>query len=62
MAMKLRPPGTDILVPRKRGLDEAWKSFIMLGIALMFYVAMMGPWGWLKAIRAREPDSPICPC
>jgi len=48
MAMNLRPPGTDLLVDEKRGLDEAWKGFIMLGIALMFYTAMMGPWGWFK--------------
>ena len=48
MAVNLRPPGTDLLVDKGRGLDEAWKGFIMLGIALMFYVAMMGPWGWLK--------------
>lgn len=44
----LRPPGVDILKQRKRGLDEAWKAFIMLGIAVMFYSAMMGPWGFLK--------------
>jgi hypothetical protein len=37
-----------LLVNEKRGLDEAWKSFIMLAIAVMFYVAMMGPWGFLK--------------
>jgi len=48
MAFNLRPPGTDILVNEKRGLDEAWKSFIMIAIAVMFYVAMMGPWGFLK--------------
>jgi hypothetical protein len=48
MAFNIRPPGTDVLVNKGRGLDEAWKGFIMLGIALMFYVAMMGPWGWLK--------------
>jgi len=48
MAFNLRPPGTDLLVDNKRGLDEAWKSFIMLAIAVMFYVAMMGPWGGLK--------------
>lgn len=48
MAFNLRPPGTDLLVNDKRGLDEAWKSFIMLAIAIMFYVAMMGPWGQLK--------------
>ncbi len=48
MALNLRPPGTDLLVNQGRGLDEAWKSFIMMGIAIMFYVAMMGRWGWLK--------------
>lgn len=48
MALNLRPPGADLLVNEKRGLDEAWKSFIMLAIAIMFYVAMMGPWGGLK--------------
>jgi hypothetical protein len=48
MALNLRAPGTDVLQQEKRGLDEAWKGFIMLGIAVMFYVAMMGPWGWLK--------------
>ncbi|MHC4187755.1 MAG: 4Fe-4S binding protein [Planctomycetota bacterium] len=48
MAFNLRPPGPDLLINEKRGLDEAWKSFIMLAIAVMFYVAMMGPWGFLK--------------
>ena len=48
MAFNVRPPGTDILVNEQRGLDEAWKSFIMIAIAIMFYVAMMGPWGTLK--------------
>lgn len=48
MAFNLRPTGVDVLVNDKRGLDEAWKAFIMLGIAVMFYTAMMGPWGWLK--------------
>lgn len=48
MAVNLRPPGTDLLVNEQRGLDEAWKSFVMLAIAVMFYVAMMGPWGQLK--------------
>ena len=48
MAFNVRPPGTDLLVNKNRGLDEAWKSFIMLAIAVMFYVAMMGPWGTLK--------------
>ncbi len=48
MVFNLRPPGTDLLVDKKRGLDEAWKGFIMLGTAVMFYTAMMGRWGWIK--------------
>ena len=48
MAFNVRPPGTDLLVAEKRGLDEAWKAFIMIGIAAMFFCAMMGPWAWLK--------------
>lgn len=48
MAFNVRPPGTDLLVNESRGFDEAWKNFIMIAIAVMFYVAMMGPWGWLK--------------
>jgi hypothetical protein len=48
MAFNLRMPGTDVLVNKNRGLDEAWKGFIMLGVAIMFYAAMMGPWGWMK--------------
>jgi polyferredoxin len=51
MAINLRPPGVDLLVNTKReprGLDEAWKAFIMLGIAIMFYLAFQGPWGLIK--------------
>ncbi|MDP2984017.1 MAG: FAD-dependent oxidoreductase [Candidatus Latescibacter sp.] len=48
MAVNIRPPATDLLVDEKRGFDEAWKSFIMLGAAVVFYVFMMGPWGFLK--------------
>lgn len=51
MALNLRPPGPDLLVDSKRepkGLDEAWKAFIMLGIAMMFFVTFQGPWGFIK--------------
>lgn len=58
MAFNLRPPGADLLVDTKRepkGLDEAWKAFIMLGIAIVFYLAFQGPWGWLKdMVRATD--------
>lgn len=48
IAFNLRPPGVDLLVEEKRGLDEAWKAFIMLGIAMVFFLSMQGPWGVLK--------------
>ena len=51
MGLFLRPPGLDLLVDSKRepkGLDEAWKAFIMLGIAIVFYLSFQGPWGFLK--------------
>lgn len=48
MGFFLRPPGTDLLVQEKRGLDEAWKAFIMLGVAVFFFLIMQGPWGFMK--------------
>lgn len=48
MALNIRPFGTDLLVDEKRGLDEAWKSFVMVGLAIIFYVIMQGPWGFLR--------------
>ncbi len=51
MAFNIRPPGVDMLVDTKtdpRGLDEAWKAFIMLGIAMVFFLAFQGPWGFIK--------------
>jgi hypothetical protein len=48
MAVNLRPPGVDLLVDEKRGLDEAYKALIMLGIAIVFFVTFQGPWGVLK--------------
>ncbi|MEW6456091.1 MAG: cupredoxin domain-containing protein [Acidobacteriota bacterium] len=58
MAFNLRTPAKDFFVERKRtddvynrrGLDEAFKSFIMVGAVIMFYIAMQGPWGWVKDI------------
>ncbi|MFZ5818014.1 MAG: 4Fe-4S binding protein [Bacillota bacterium] len=48
MSLNLRPPGVDLLVDKHRGLDEAWKAFIMLGAAAIYSSTMMGPWGMLK--------------
>ncbi len=48
MGLFLRPFGTDLLVESHRGLDEAWKAFIMLGAAAAYSATMMGPWGTLK--------------
>lgn len=51
MGYFIRPPGVDLLVDTKRepkGFDEAWKAFIMLGIAIVFYLGFQGPWGFIK--------------
>ena len=48
IALNLRPFGQDLLVTKGRGLDEAFKAFIMLTCAVVYSVVMLGPWGWLK--------------
>ncbi len=48
VALNLRPPGMDLLVPKERGLDEAYKAFIMSTCALLYSAILLGPWGKLK--------------
>ena len=51
MGLYLRPPGSDLLVDTKKepkGLDEAWKAFIMLGISIVFFLTFQGPFGFIK--------------
>jgi hypothetical protein len=43
-----RPAGSDLLVQKGRGLDEAYKGFIMLTCALLYSAVLLGPWGWVK--------------
>ena len=45
----IRAPGSDLLKPKGRRLDEAYKAFIMLGCALLYSAVLLGPWGWLKS-------------
>lgn len=33
---------------RLKGYDEVWKSFIMLGLALVYSINFLGPWGTFK--------------
>jgi hypothetical protein len=47
VAINLRSPGLDLLVPRGRRLDEAYKAFIMLTCALLYSAILLGPWGAL---------------
>jgi len=37
-----------LLVQKGRGLDEAYKGFIMLTCALLYSAVLLGPWGWIK--------------
>ncbi len=47
--INLRPLGTDLLTPITR-LDEAWKSFIMVGSAMLYAAVLLGPWGSFKVL------------
>jgi hypothetical protein len=49
VVVRLRAPGADLLQHSGRKLDEAYKSFIMLGCALVYSAVMLGPWGALKS-------------
>jgi ferredoxin len=49
IAFNIRPFGADLLQPRGRRLDEAFKGFIMLGSSLVYIAVMLGPWGALKS-------------
>ena len=49
LALNLRPFGSDIGKSRTSSrLDEALLALVMLGSALTFAAAFVGPWGWLK--------------
>ncbi len=45
MTIRARPFGSDTQL---KGYDEAWKAFIMIGLALAYSVALLGPWGTVK--------------
>ncbi len=48
VAVNLRFFGSDLFVAKGRGLDEAYKAFIMTTCALVYSIVMLGPWSWLK--------------
>jgi len=47
IALNLRPFGADLASPTRR-VDEAFKTFIMLGSAMVYTAVLLGPWGALK--------------
>jgi ferredoxin len=47
IAVNLRPFSADLAKPSAR-MDEAFKSFIMLGSAMIYAGVLLGPWGALK--------------
>ncbi len=49
IALNWRRFGADLLQPRGRRLDEAFKAFIMLGSAIVYAAVMLGPWSTLKS-------------
>ncbi len=53
IAIQLRPLGADLGVTSSRRLDEALKSLIMLGSALLYSGVMLGACGPVKLIGSR---------
>ncbi len=47
IVVNARPFSTDLAMPSAR-LDEAFKTFIMLGSAMVYAAILLGPWGVLK--------------
>jgi polyferredoxin len=47
--VRARGLGADLTQTRGRGMDEAFKAFIMLGSAVVYSAVLLGPWGDLKA-------------
>ena len=47
IAIRGRAFGADLSQPSAR-LDEAFKSFVMLGAAMVYAAVLLGPWGTLK--------------
>ncbi|HSR21702.1 MAG TPA: 4Fe-4S binding protein, partial [Anaerolineales bacterium] len=47
IAINLRPFAADLQQPAAR-LDEAFKSFVMLGSAIIYSAVLLGPWSMLK--------------
>jgi len=56
IAINLRPFGADLEQPAGR-LDEAFKSFVMLGSAMIYSAVLLGPWGVLKDAAYRIGSS-----
>jgi polyferredoxin len=56
IALNLRPFAADLAKPSAR-LDEAFKSFVMLGSAMVYSAVLLGPWGNLKDAAYRIGSS-----
>jgi len=53
IVLQLRPPGADLGETSSRRMDEAFKSLIMLGSALLYSGVMLGTWGPVKLVGSR---------
>jgi polyferredoxin len=56
IAVNLRPFAADLAQPSAR-LDESFKSFVMLGSAMVYSGVLLGPWGSLKDAAYRIGSS-----
>lgn len=48
IAFNIRPFGLDLMVPHIRRADEAFRSSVVLGVAVFYSAALLGPWSWIK--------------
>ena len=52
IAVNLRPFGHDLQRAERPGLDQSFKSLLLLGSVVIYAAVMLGPWGALKAAAA----------
>jgi len=58
VAINLRPIGTDLQKPTRVGLDEAFKSLLLVGSALVYVLVLLGPWSNLRTAAASVGSMP----
>jgi polyferredoxin len=58
VAVNLRPAGADLTLPGRRGLDETFKTLLLLGSGLAYTAVLLGPSGQARAAAAAVGSAP----